>query len=197
MNATHVWWYTARSSGMIAWLLLAASVVWGLAISTKTKPKKVRPNWMLDLHRYLGGLAMIFVSVHMLGLLLDGWIGVGPAQLLVPSTSSWRPGAVAWGITAMYLLAAVELTSLARKHLPRRLWRITHGLAFPTFAFSTIHGITAGTDAENPWFRFTAWAVSAVVIALTVVRLNQLDGDKPQRTPGPAGIRPVSYPERV
>jgi len=60
--------------------------------------------------------------------------------------SGWNTAAVAWGVVAMYLLAAVELTSLARRRLPKRLWRLTHGLAFPTFALSTVHVLTAGTE---------------------------------------------------
>src|ERR1700709_50806 len=121
---------------MLAWVLLAGSVIWGLAISTKTRPKQVRPNWMLDLHRYLGGLAMIFVVVHGIGLLFDGWIGFARSDLLVPFVSTWRPGAVAWGVTAMYLAAAVELTSLARRRLPRKIWRATHAPALPPFLLS-------------------------------------------------------------
>ena len=55
-------WYVARSAGLVAWALLAASVLWGLALSTKILSPKVRANWILDLHRWLGGLATIFVG---------------------------------------------------------------------------------------------------------------------------------------
>ena len=57
-------WYVARSSGLIAWALLAASVLWGLAISTRVLRGTPRPSWLLDLHRYLGGIATVFVGVH-------------------------------------------------------------------------------------------------------------------------------------
>ncbi|HEY0396749.1 MAG TPA: ferredoxin-NADPH reductase, partial [Acidimicrobiia bacterium] len=55
-------WYVARSAGLVAWALLAASVLWGLALSTKILSPKVRPNWILDLHRWLGGLALVFTG---------------------------------------------------------------------------------------------------------------------------------------
>ncbi len=61
-----------------------------------------------------------------------------------PLTGSWRPGAVAWGIVAMYLLVAVELTSLARARLPKRVWDWSHYIAFPLFLFASIHALTAG-----------------------------------------------------
>ena len=39
-------------------------------------------------------------------------------NVLVPLTGDWHPLAVAWGIAGMYLLLAVELTSLARPGFP-------------------------------------------------------------------------------
>ena len=35
MAADQLWWYTARSAGIVAWALLTASVLLGLALSTK------------------------------------------------------------------------------------------------------------------------------------------------------------------
>ncbi len=48
-------WYVARSTGMVGWALLTASVLWGLAISTKATVggRRLRPSWMLDMHRTL------------------------------------------------------------------------------------------------------------------------------------------------
>lgn len=181
---TQLWWYVARAAGVVGWALLAASVVWGLAISTKTKPRAVRPNWMLDLHRFLGGLAIIFTGVHIVGLVADNYTHFGPTEILVPFASSWRPDAVAWGVAAMYLLVAVELTSLARRRLPQRLWRGVHMASFPLFVVGTIHALTAGTDTSNPVFATIVWTVCAVVVGLTLRRLQQA---MPSSTePGPS-----------
>ena len=49
----------------------------------------------------------------------------------------------------MYVLLAVEITSLARRSLPKRVWRRVHMLAFPLWLFSTVHFVTAGTDADD------------------------------------------------
>ncbi|MFT3854778.1 MAG: ferric reductase-like transmembrane domain-containing protein [Ilumatobacteraceae bacterium] len=179
-----LWWYVARAGGIVGWFLLATSVLWGLAISTKATAGKVRPNWMLDLHRFLGGLAVVFVGVHLVGLVADSYFYFGPAQLLVPFTSSYRPGAVAWGVVAMYALIAVEATSLARRHLPRKLWRMTHALSFPLFVFSTVHTLTAGTDTTDAWLRVTMVVACIAVAVLTVVRIAGLAGGagRPRRT---------------
>ncbi|TMK22300.1 MAG: ferredoxin-NADPH reductase, partial [Actinobacteria bacterium] len=116
-------WYVARASGLVGWALLAASVMWGLSISTKVLKGRPRPAWQLDLHRYLGGLGTIFVGVHVIGIVADTYVHFGLASVLVPFASTWHPAAVAWGVVGTYLLAAVQLTSMVRTWLPKRLWR--------------------------------------------------------------------------
>ena len=167
-----LWWYVARSSGIVAWALVAASVLWGLFISTRALGTRVRPNWMLDLHRFLGGVGVVFVGVHVLALVLDNYVHFGLVSLLVPFASAWHPVAVAWGVVAMYLLLAVEITSLLRRKLSKRLWRMTHALAFPLFALSTIHGLTAGTDGNGPLRIVMASTVGAVAV-LTWERVRE------------------------
>ena len=165
----HLFWYTARAGGIVAWALLAASVVWGLWLSGRVRPFGVRPAWILDLHRFLGGLATIFVGVHVGSILLDSYTSFGLTDVLVPFSASWHPLAVAWGVVAFYVLLAVELTSLARNRLPQRLWRIIHVAALPLFVLSTIHYVAAGTDASNP-LSLAAIGVATAAIALLFVR---------------------------
>lgn len=173
-----LWWYIARSTGIVAWALLAASVVWGLTISTNrlggaVLGTRARPNWLLDLHRFLGGLAVVFTGVHLVALVFDTHVDFGLTELLVPMTSSYRPGPVAWGVAALYLLIAVELTSLLRRRISKRAWRMTHMLSFPLFAFSTVHGLTAGTDATGGALFWSMVSVSVLVFALTIARIDQ------------------------
>lgn len=167
--SSQVWWFVARSSGIVAWALLSLSVCWGLFISTKAVAKASSPAWLLDLHRFLGGLAVSFTVVHLVGLWADSYVEFGLAELFVPMASEWKPGAVAWGIVALYLLIAVEVTSLAIHRMPRRVWRTVHQLSLPLWAMATYHGIAAGTDADHELFRLAALAVVNVVAFLAVV----------------------------
>ena len=168
MNS-QVWWFVARSSGIIAWALLTLSVCWGLLISTRALAKTTSPAWLLDLHRFLGGLAVSFTAVHLIGLWGDSYVHFGWSELFIPMASEWRPGAVAWGIVAMYLLVAVEVTSLAMRRMPRRVWRLVHQLSLPLYAMATYHGIAAGTDAGHDLFRLAAIASINVVAFLTLL----------------------------
>ena len=171
----HLTWYLARSAGLLAWSLVTASVVWGLLLSSKASAagKRPRPAWVLDLHRYLGGLATVFVGVHVVALIADSYVHFDIVSALVPFASQWRPGAVAWGVVGFWFLLAVELTSLARRRLPRRAWRLVHGASFPLFIVATIHGFTAGTDSGSILFVGGAVLAILAVTALTGLRLEQ------------------------
>ena len=170
MNA-QVWWHLARSSGIVAWGLLAASVLFGLALSTRALGRRPAPAWTADLHRGIGGMAVTFTGFHLLGLWADSTVEFGLGELFVPFLSEWRPGAVAWGIVAFYLLIAVELTSLLRRRVPTRAWRWVHLTSFPLYVAATAHLLTAGTDAGSPWLLGPVWATMVVVATLTVVRV--------------------------
>ena len=92
-----LWWYVARAGGLVAYGLLAASILWGLAVSTRLLGRWPAPGWTLDLHRYLGGLALSFSGIHLAALLLDSYIQFDLLDLLVPFASTWRPGALGHG----------------------------------------------------------------------------------------------------
>ena len=118
-----VWWFVSRSSGMIAWGLLTLSVCWGLFISTKAVAKASNPAWLLDLHRYLGGTALIFTAIHLVGLAADNYVTFGWAETFVPMASSWKAGPVAFGIVGFYLLlASVGAQADLKKIVTQPLW---------------------------------------------------------------------------
>jgi DMSO/TMAO reductase YedYZ heme-binding membrane subunit len=94
-------------------------------------------------------------------------------NVLVPLTGSWHPVAVAWGIVGLYALLAVELTSLARARISKRLWRRVHFASFALFVVTTIHALTAGTDRGSPPFVIAVVATCLVVVALTGVRVTR------------------------
>jgi sulfoxide reductase heme-binding subunit YedZ len=141
-------WYVARSSGIVAWALILATIVWGLLLATKVLGRRPGPAWLLSLHRYLGALTVAFVGVHVGAILLDTYTDFGITDVLVPFTGSWHPAAVAWGIVGMYLLVAIEITSLLRHSMSKRAWHAVHLLSYFLFATTTVHMLTAGTDVQ-------------------------------------------------
>ncbi|MDQ1358505.1 MAG: hypothetical protein QOJ52_1651 [Acidimicrobiaceae bacterium] len=185
-------WYVARASGLVAWGLLAASVIWGLLMTSKAVRHLARTSWLLDLHRWLAGLALVFTGIHVLAILSDTYIHFSLASVLVPFASHWHSTAVAYGITSLYLLVAIEVTSLLRRRINRRLWRSVHFLSFPLFVSSTVHGLLAGTDSTTPMVVITAVLVTVAVVALTAIRIA---GANPPLDPAPAAA-PTTRPSR-
>ena len=166
----HVWWYTARAGGITAWAVATASVLWGLALSTRALGSKPRAPWLLDLHRFLGGLAIVFTGVHIAGLVADSYSHFGPSEILVPLASSWKPWPVALGVVAFYLLVAIELTSLLKRWLPNRLWHGVHLGSFGLYALSTAHVLLAGTDRTNRGLLAATWGSVLLVTFFTAYR---------------------------
>jgi len=185
-------WIVARTGGLVAWALATASVVWGLALSTRMARRRPWPAWVLDMHRFLGALAVIFTFVHVGAILMDSYTNFGLTDVLVPFAASWHPAAVAWGIVAFYLLLAVELTSLAKGRIGKRWWRRVHFGSFALFVFATIHAVMAGTDARASIVLGSIVLLSLPVAALTAIRIGGAAAPATRQARGPAATPTVT-----
>jgi DMSO/TMAO reductase YedYZ heme-binding membrane subunit len=192
-----LWWYVSRASGLVSWMLLALAVLWGLLLSTKALNKSTPASWLLGLHRHLGGLAVVFVLVHMGALMLDHFAPFSLRDLLIPMASTWKPGAVAWGVAGFYLLVAIEFTSLLGRRFPKQWWRRVHMLSFPLFVVATVHLFVAGTERNNQAVIFSTVIVTTVVLFLVVVRLLARFAPKAPSSRVPAGVRAAARGERA
>lgn len=167
MNDPHIWWYVTRSSAIIAWALMSLSVVWGVLLSTRIFRKVDSPGHLQDLHRYFGSLALLGVGVHMVTLMLDGWLHFTPGQLLIPGHSFYRTIPVALGIIAFYLLVVVYGSSLLRDRLPPKFWKGLHYANYGAVLLIAFHAGLSGTDAGQWWYL----AVSVFIISLTAIAI--------------------------
>lgn len=190
-----LWWYLARSSGMVAWLMLTASVIWGVVLSTRAFPSRRRPAWLRDLHTWLGGLTVMFVALHLTALVADSYVEFDVVDLAVPLASDWKPGAVAYGVVAAWLLAAVQVTSLALRRLPRSVWRVVHLSSYAVFWLTSMHAAFAGSDRSTLIYRVTAVAAIVAVAWATLYRLTNRRPARSRVTPG-APDRPTA-PGRI
>jgi methionine sulfoxide reductase heme-binding subunit len=165
-------WYAARSSGIVAWVLVSASIVWGLLLSSRLVRKKGVPAWLLDLHKYLGTLALVFTGVHIAGLVGDNYAHYGWGQILIPLKELDKPSrgpsamSVAWGIVAFYLIIAIQITSWLMRHMPRKVWHAIHLSSIALFIASSIHAFTSGKDRWN-----RLWQMTAVIGVLFVLQI--------------------------
>ena len=174
-----LWWYLARATGLVGWGLASLSVLWGLALSGRPFGRNPTGPWLLDLHRYLGGLSVLFVGGHIGALVADSYVHFGVADLLVPTASGYKSLAVAWGIVGMYFLVAIEVTSLVKNRLPKKVWRGVHYTSMIVFVTTTVHLLTAGTDRQNTLLRIAAAVSTAVATFLLAYRVVAPKTTKP------------------
>jgi hypothetical protein len=163
-----LWWQLARAGGITAWTLLALSMAAGVANATRVLGRRVPSSGLLAVHRTLGGLAVVFLGIHVLATVADTYVHFGLADVLVPLASGWRPVAVAWGVVAAWLLVAVEVTSLVRHRLPTSAWRWIHLSSYGLFTSSTIHLFAAGSDTYGLAIRTGVVVLTGVVALLSI-----------------------------
>jgi methionine sulfoxide reductase heme-binding subunit len=159
-------WYVARSSGIVAYLLLSSSVVLGILMAGRTRFISWPRFAVEEVHAFLATVTGVFIVLHGGALLLDTVVPFSLAQELVPFSAGYRPFAVGLGVVAAELTAAVGISNLFRPQLPHRVWRRLHYLTLAVWALATAHGLLAGTDRFDPWFAALATAsISATLMA--------------------------------
>lgn len=165
-----VWWYVARAAGLIAWALLGAAVVGGMALATQLAGRRIR-SWAQGLHEFVAVLAIVFTMVHLASILAADELRIGLTELVVPFAREANPVAQGCGVLASYLLIAVVVTSWMRQLLPWRWWRRLHQLSFPLFALACVHAVLAGTDIGHPALQWGGLLLGSVIVFLVTFRL--------------------------
>ena len=165
-------WYLSRGTGVVALLLLTASVVLGVA-----GPLRARPRVLLaGLHRNIPLLAIAFVAAHVLTTVADGYAPIGVKDGIFPFLSPYRPVWLGLGTVAFDLLLALVATSLLRARIGLRGWRAVHWLAYLSWPVAAMHGLGTGTDAKSGWFVVLTAVCTLAVAAAVVLRLMLTPG---------------------
>ena len=163
-------WLLIRASGITAWGLLTAVVVWGILLRTRVLGRVASPQGLLVMHRWLSALALGFLFLHMGLLLIDPAVQFTPTQLLIPFTSTWQPFAVGLGTIALWMLIPVSVMGRLRTRLGKagNAWfRRTHLIAYAAWPVATAHYVLAGTDAIAHWsVALLIAGTSLIVLAL-------------------------------
>lgn len=160
-------WLAIRASGITAWGLLTAVVLWGILLRTRLLGRLASPMRLLDLHRWLGATALAFLIIHMILLLVDPAVKFTVAQLLIPGLAPWQPLAVSLGIIAFWLLIPVSIMGRLRPRLGKvgNTWfKQSHLIAYAAWPLATAHYVLAGTDALSEWSIALIIAGSALLV---------------------------------
>jgi len=155
-------WYADRGTGAVAMVLLTVTVVLGLGTTVRWK-SPVWPKYVsVPLHQNISLLIVCFLVVHVATAILDPFARLGLKDALVPFSSWYRPLWLGFGVVAAELVAALVVTSLLRRYIGFRVWRLIHWFSYLTWPLALLHGLGTGTDARMAWF---LWAQGACVLA--------------------------------
>ena len=183
--SSQFWWYLTRASAIIAWTLMVISVLWGILLSTRVLKKRDNPGWLLDLHRWMSGISVVMVFLHMFSLYMDQYAHFSVTDLLIPFHSKYAKIASlgAWpiglGVLCFYILIAVQGTSLMMRRLPRKYWKGIHYSSYALVLVVSFHAGWSGTDVRALAYR----VVAILLIVLTSVALIvRIMFPKPART---------------
>ena len=172
-----VTWIIIRGSGMAAFVLLTASVLWGLLISGKVLGRAVKAKGLQWIHESLGLAAVLATVVHMIALVADSFVEFSWLDVLVPGMSTWQPLATALGVVAFWTGAVVAGSFYVKKWIGQRTWRSIHFASYGAFTAALVHGAMAGTDRANPVVVGVFAAAAIGVAGLTLIRvLTELGG---------------------
>ena len=164
-------WYFTRSSGTVAYLLLAGSTIWGLLLSSKIIKEGVPAALSLAMHNTLSWLALALTSLHALALFFDSYYTYRLADITIPFIGPYRPEWVGLGIIGFYLMFLTSISFSFRKQIGQKRWRKLHYLSFAAFIMVTAHGVMAGTDSGNLGMTVVYWGSGLLVLFLTNYRI--------------------------
>jgi predicted ferric reductase len=172
-DSQQVWWYVTRSAGILAYLLLWLSTVWGLAVPSRIIQPVLDQGYTFDFHQFISLLSIGFALLHILVLTLDRYLPYSTLQILIPFLSPYRPLWVGIGVTSFYIILLVTITFYLRTRISMNAFRSIHVFSLVGYLGATLHGLFAGTDSPLLSMQLLYRGTALVVVFLTVYWLVQ------------------------
>ena len=160
-------WYLTRATGAVTLVLLTVSVALGVANVGRLQSPRW-PRFVVEgLHRNVSLLAITVLAVHIVTTVLDPFASIHVLDAVIPFVSVYRPFWLGLGAFASDLLIAIALTSMVRRRLGHRAWRVTHWFAYACWPIALLHAVGTGSDMKQFWMQaLLAGCLLAVVAAV-------------------------------
>ncbi len=173
VDSQQLWWFVTRSAGIVAYLLLWLSTVWGLAVPSKVVAPVLEGGYTFDFHQFISLLSIAFVVFHIMALTLDRYLPYSLFQILIPFISPYRPEWVGIGVISFYIMIVVAGTFYLRSRIGMNTFRQIHYFSLAAYLGVTLHGLFSGTDSPLSSMQFIYLGTGLIVLVLTVYWLNQ------------------------
>jgi sulfoxide reductase heme-binding subunit YedZ len=161
-------WALGRGNGIVALAFLTLSVVLGIGVRSG-RPLFTLPRFgIADVHRFVALAATLLVALHMGLLFMDPYAKLRLIDFVVPFLGAYRPLWQGLGTVAFDLLVVVIITSLLRRRLGLKIFRVVHWTTYLLWPIALAHSLGNGTDAGRIWFLAFA-GVCCLMVAIAVV----------------------------
>jgi len=174
--STRTLWYLSRGTGVVALLLLTAVLLLGVLGVARWRSELLPRFVVQGLHRNLTLLAVLFVAIHVLTTVADGFAPIHLLDAIVPFASPYRPIWLGLGTVAFDLLLALTLTSLLRVRIGAGTWRAVHWLAYASWPVALVHSLGTGSDARVGWLQALAAGCTGGVALAVLWRAAAAEG---------------------
>lgn len=182
-------WYATRGSGAVTLILLSISFLLGVVTLVGWSSKRLSMLVLQLLHRNVSLLVLVFLGIHIVTTVADGYAPIHWIDAVIPFNSPYRTLWLGLGTIATDLLLAIVITSLLRVRMRAKTWRAVHWSSYAVWPLSALHGWKTGSDTHHAWMLWVdaitlVLAVAAVVWRLTARRPQWLSGMVTEATAG-------------
>jgi len=166
----HFFWITSRALGIVALILVSASVGLGLALSGRVSRRPGVAGRIRNLHEALSLTALAAIAGHGLLLLGDSYLRPGLVGIAVPFALAGQPAWTGVGIIGGWLSAVIGLSFYVRRWIGNRTWRRLHRWTLAAFGLGIAHAIGSGPDTRSLWLLVMLGTALAPVTLIATYR---------------------------
>jgi methionine sulfoxide reductase heme-binding subunit len=171
ITASTLPWYVSRATGVVSLLLLTAVMVLGILVNRQGRLPGLPRFAVTNLHRNLSLMSVVFIVIHVITAVIDGYVSVPLISGVIPFTSGYEGFWLGLGAISFDLMLALIVTSLVRGYLSRRLWKAVHWLAYASWPVAFAHSLGSSTDMQHGLLLWLAVLCAAVLAAALIWRL--------------------------
>jgi DMSO/TMAO reductase YedYZ heme-binding membrane subunit len=166
----------------MAMILLTLTMVLGITTTTRARAR----NWpgfaQQEMHRRISMIAVVFLGIHVVTSVLDTYVNISWAAVVIPFASSYGRLWVGVGAISLDLMIAVFVSSLLRARMRPGTWRAIHWLAYISWPVALAHTFGMGTDAREGWVIVLGVVCVVAVAAALVWRIRLVSRQASART---------------
>jgi sulfoxide reductase heme-binding subunit YedZ len=167
-------WYATRAAGLVTLIALTGAMVLGI-VNAGRFASRAWPRFVVQgLHRNLSLLALTCLTLHVGTTVIDTYTSIGLQDAFLPFMSAYKRWWLGLGAIAADLMIILVFTSLLRRWIRHRLWRLIHWAGYLCWPVAIAHGLGIGTDHGTVWVLVLTCCCIGVVVCAACYRLVRL-----------------------